>query len=103
MAHRTLCTNGQRPGNNQAVTTLTQVQEGIHARDGGNWIEAEKSAFQEPIRKTFDDFSNAYNWAANQWCDVIIDPTETRDTIAMTLELSGCRPAEEATFGVFRM
>lgn len=90
-------------GSDQAVTTFTQVQEGIHARDGGGWTEAEKAAFQESIRKTFDDFSSAYNWAANQWCDAIIDPTETHDTIAMTLELSGRRPAEETTFGVFRM
>ncbi|MCG8382124.1 MAG: methylcrotonoyl-CoA carboxylase [Gammaproteobacteria bacterium] len=90
-------------GTEQAVTTLTQVQEGIHEREGSSWTDEEKSAFQAPIRKTFDDFANAYNWAANQWCDAIIDPLETRDTIAMALELSGRKPTEETTFGIFRM
>ena len=90
-------------GTDQAVNTLTQVQEGIHERDGTSWTDEERLAYQEPVRKVFDDFANPYNWAANQWCDAIIDPLETRDTIALTLDMAGRRPAEETTFGVFRM
>jgi 3-methylcrotonyl-CoA carboxylase beta subunit len=34
---------------------------------------------------------------------MVIEPTETRDTMALLLELAGRQPAKETHFGVFRM
>ncbi len=90
-------------GPDQAVTTLTRIREKAQKRDGTSWTDEEKSAFQEPIRRSFEEFSSAYNYARNLWCDMVIDPAETRETMAMLLDLAGRLPAQATQFGVFRM
>ena len=90
-------------GPDQAVTTLTMVRENIHKREGGGWTEEERAAFQAPIRKQFEEFADAYNFARNLWCDMVIDPVETRDVLAMLMDLAGRTPAVPTPFGVFRM
>jgi 3-methylcrotonyl-CoA carboxylase beta subunit len=75
----------------------------IHKREGTSWTAEEREAYMAPTRKTFEDFANAYNFARNTWCDMVIDPVETRPVMAMLLELAGRTPARETEFGVFRM
>ncbi len=55
------------------------------------------------MRKTFEDFANAYNFARNTWCDMVIDPLETRNVMALLLDLAGRLPQRDTDFGVFRM
>ncbi len=90
-------------GPDQAATTLAMVKDDIHERDGTSWTDEEREAYKEPIRKTFEDFANAYNFAAHGWCDAVIDPLETRDIIGYVLDMAGRTPAQETHFGVFRM
>ncbi|MDT0496388.1 carboxyl transferase domain-containing protein [Algiphilus sp. W345] len=90
-------------GPDQAATTLAMVKDDIHKREGTSWTNEEREAYMAPTRKTFEDFANAYNFARNTWCDMVIDPVETRPVMAMLLELAGRTPARETEFGVFRM
>ncbi len=90
-------------GPDQAANTLAMVREDILQREGRTWTDAERDAYKEPVRKSFEEFANAYNFARHEWCDMVIDPVETRDTLAMLLDLAGRTPAKETRFGVFRM
>ena len=90
-------------GPDQAATTLTMVRETIHQRDGGSWTDAEREAFQAPIRQEFTDFASPYNYARNLWCDMVIEPGETRQVMALLLDLAGRTKAVPTRMGVFRM
>lgn len=90
-------------GPDQVANTLAMVKDDIHKREGTNWTEEEREAYKAPVRKTYEDFANAYNFARNTWCDMVIDPLETRDVMALLLDLAGRTPAQETNFGVFRM
>lgn len=90
-------------GPDQAANTLAMVKDDIHKRDGTRWTDEEREAFRAPVRKTFEDFANAYNFARNTWCDMVIDPLETRNVMALLLDLAGRLPQQKTDFGVFRM
>lgn len=47
--------------------------------------------------------AGAYNWARHLWCDMVIDPVETREVMALLLDLAGRVPARDTRYGVFRM
>ncbi len=90
-------------GPDQAATTLAMVKDDQHKRDGTSWTDEQREAYKAPVRKTFEDFANAYNFARHTWCDMVIDPVETRDVLAMLLDLAGRVPAVPTRNGVFRM
>ena len=90
-------------GPEQAATTLAMVREKIHRREGTNWTDEDKERFKQPIREQFERFASPYNYASNLWCDMVVDPVETRDTMALLLELAGRQPQRDTRFGVFRM
>jgi len=90
-------------GPDQAATTLAMVKDDQHKRDGTGWTDAQREAYKAPVRKTFEDFANAYNFARHTWCDMVIDPLETRDVMALLLDLAGRVPAIATRNGVFRM
>ena len=90
-------------GPDQAANTLAMVKDEAHRRDGTTWSDEEREAYKAPVRKTFEDFANAYNYARHTWCDMVIDPLETRSVMALLLDLAGRLPQQETEFGVFRM
>ena len=90
-------------GPEQAATTLAMVKDDQDERDGTNWTDEEREAYKAPVRKTFEDFANAYNFARNTWCDMVIDPVETREVMALLLDLAGQVAPVPTRFGVFRM
>jgi 3-methylcrotonyl-CoA carboxylase beta subunit len=90
-------------GPDQAANTLAMVRDEAHKRDGTSWTDEEREAYRAPVRKTFEDFANAYNYARHTWCDMVIDPLETRNVMALLLDLAGRLPPQETEFGVFRM
>ena len=55
------------------------------------------------IRKEYEDFQGAYNFASNLWVDSVIEPAETREVMALMLDITSRRPKIETHFGVFRM
>ena len=85
------------------ISVNRMVRDEAHKRDGTSWTDEEREAYRAPVRKTFEDFANAYNYARHTWCDMVIDPLETRNVMALLLDLAGRLPPQETEFGVFRM
>ena len=54
-------------------------------------------------RDAGDDVAGALNWARHLWCDMVIDPAETRPVLAQLLDVAGRTPARPTEFAVFRM
>ncbi|WP_298216524.1 acyl-CoA carboxylase subunit beta [Acidocella sp.] len=90
-------------GPEQVASVLAQVRAQINEREGKSWTREEEEAFKAPIRKEYEDFQGAYNFASNLWIDSVIEPCETRDVLAMMLDITSRRPKVETHFGVFRM
>jgi 3-methylcrotonyl-CoA carboxylase beta subunit len=90
-------------GGKQAASVLATVKrDGIEAA-GENWSDADEAAFKEPIRDTYETQGSPYHATARLWDDGIIDPTETRDVLAMGLAAARHAPVERPDWGVFRM
>ncbi len=92
-------------GPEQAASVLAQVRAQINEREGKSWTPPEEEeAFKAPIRKEYEDFQGgAYNFASNLWIDSVIEPCETRDVMALMLDVTSRRPKVDTNFGVFRM
>ncbi|MGQ0503547.1 MAG: carboxyl transferase domain-containing protein [Panacagrimonas sp.] len=89
-------------GPEQAAMVMSLVRETNLKAEGKMWSEEEKEKFKAPVRKIYEDFQGAYNFSSNNWIDGVIDPLETRDTLALLLELAARVPAVKTDFGVFR-
>lgn len=90
-------------GPEQAATTLALVRRQIAERNGQPWTAEAEEAFKEPIRREYETFASAYNFARNLWVDGVIEPAETRDVMTLLLDLASRTPRRETRFGVFRM
>lgn len=89
-------------GPEQAASVLAQVRAAALAREGKTWTPEEEEAYKAPTRKIYQDFESAWNFAANGWIDGIIAPEETREVMALLLDIAARRPKAETRFGVFR-
>jgi 3-methylcrotonyl-CoA carboxylase beta subunit len=90
-------------GPEQAATTLALVKKANKQAAGEDWSAEEEEAFKAPIRQQYESFASARNFARHLWVDGILDPAETRETLALLLDLAGRLPQEDTRFGVFRM
>ena len=90
-------------GGEQAASVLAQVKrDGIEAR-GENWPLDEENAFKNPIREQYETQGHPYYASARLWDDGIIDPVDTRMTLALGISAALNAPAEKTEFGIFRM
>lgn len=90
-------------GPEQAATTLALVKKQNKLATGDNWTPEEEEAFKAPIRRQYEAFASARNFARHLWVDGIIDPAETREAMALLLDLAGRLPKTETRNGVFRV
>jgi 3-methylcrotonyl-CoA carboxylase beta subunit len=91
-------------GGEQAASVLLTVKLDQMAREGGNMSPAEQAEFARPTLDKYAIESSCYYASARLWDDGVIDPLETRSTLALAIAASlnaGIPPA--TTFGVFRM
>ncbi|TFZ08815.1 acyl-CoA carboxylase subunit beta [Ramlibacter humi] len=89
-------------GPDQAATTLALVKR-QNLKAGETWTPEDEEAFKAPIRRQYEDFAAARNFARHLWVDGILDPAETRPVLSLLLDLAARVPAEPTRFGVFRM
>ena len=89
-------------GPDQAATTLALVRQ-QNFKPGESWSAEEQEAFKAPIRRQYEEFAAARNFARHLWVDGILDPAETRETLTLLLDIAARVPAEATRFGVFRM
>jgi 3-methylcrotonyl-CoA carboxylase beta subunit len=91
-------------GGEQAANVLLTVKLDQMAREGGKMSPEEQAEFVRPTLEKYDLESSPYFASARLWDDGVIDPLETRATLALGIAASlnaGIPPA--TTFGVFRM
>jgi len=82
-------------GGEQAADVLATVKSGS---------EKEKEDFRKKIIEEYERDGNAYASTARLWDDGVIDPRETRKTLALALAMSlENSPTPKVTYGVFRM
>src|SRR5215218_440647 len=90
-------------GGTQAANVLLTVRlEGLKAR-GKDMTHAERVAFTEPILETYEQEGHPFYSSARLWDDGIIDPADTRLTLALGLSAAANAPVAATKYGVFRM
>jgi len=90
-------------GGEQAATVLATVRrDGVEAR-GDSWSAEDEEAFKARIRTQYEREGHPYFASARLWDDGVIDPADTRRTLAMAISASLNQPIEPTRFGVFRM
>ncbi|HVC45102.1 MAG TPA: carboxyl transferase domain-containing protein [Candidatus Binataceae bacterium] len=91
-------------GGEQAANTLLTVKLDQMAREGAVMDADAQAGFMRPTLDKYDAESSCYYASARLWDDGVIDPLETRATLALGIAASlnaGVPPA--TSFGVFRM
>src|SRR5207302_6770346 len=83
----------------QAASVLAEVRRDA---DSG-WSAAEEEEFKAPIRAQYETQGHPYYASARLWDDGVIDPADTRLTLALAISASLNAPIEPTRFGVFRM
>ena len=90
-------------GGEQAANVLAQVKRDALEKQDKSWSQKEEEAFKAPILEQYARQSSAYYATARLWDDGIIDPKDTRRTLAFGIAATLNAPIEETRFGVFRM
>jgi 3-methylcrotonyl-CoA carboxylase beta subunit len=90
-------------GGEQAAAVLAQVRRDNMEARGETWPEDAEAAFKAPIRAQYETQGNPYYASARLWDDGVIDPAQTRRTLALALSASLNAPIEPTRFGLFRM
>ena len=70
---------------------------------GEAWSLEDEEAFKLPIRQQYEEEGHPYYASARLWDDGIIDPSETRQVLGLSIAASLNSPIENTNFGVFRM
>jgi 3-methylcrotonyl-CoA carboxylase beta subunit len=90
-------------GGEQAANVLAQVRREALEKQDRNWSTQEEESFKAPIVEQYARQSSAYYATARLWDDGILDPKETRGTLALGISAALNAPIEATRFGVFRM
>ena len=90
-------------GGQQAAETLVTVRaEGERTR-GRAMSADEREKFKAPILEKYEREGSPYYSTARLWDDGVIDPVDTRRSLAIGLECARHAPTPQTRFGVFRM
>lgn len=90
-------------GGEQAASVLATVRSDQHSASGEPWTEEDQERFKAPIRAQYEEQGNPYHSTARLWDDGIIDPADTRTTLALALSVCAGAPLPPVSYGVFRM
>ena len=90
-------------GGEQAAGVLTTVKRDQLAREGRTLTAEEEDAIRSPILEKYEREGSPYYSTARLWDDGILDPTDTRQALALGLSAAFNAPIPEARFGIFRM
>jgi acetyl-CoA carboxylase carboxyltransferase component len=90
-------------GGEQAAGVLATVKRDQLARDGKTMSAEEEAAIKQPILEKYEVEGSPYYSTARLWDDGILDPTQTRQALALGLSAAFNAPNPAAKFGVFRM
>ena len=90
-------------GGPQAASVLSTVRRDQIEAGGGEWSAEDQVAFEAPIRAQYEEQGSPYYSTARLWDDGIIEPSQTRDVLALALDVVSRTPLPAPGYGVFRM
>jgi 3-methylcrotonyl-CoA carboxylase beta subunit len=90
-------------GGEQAASVLAQIRRDAREARGAAWTAAEEEEFKQPIRAQYERQGHPYYASARLWDDGVIDPCDTRMTLALAISAGLNAPVMPTRFGVFRM
>jgi 3-methylcrotonyl-CoA carboxylase beta subunit/propionyl-CoA carboxylase len=90
-------------GAHQAASVLATVKREQLAREGKELSATDEDAIRQPILEQYEREGSPYYSTARIWDDGILDPAETRLSLALGLSMAFNAPMPDAKFGVFRM
>ena len=90
-------------GGEQAASVLATIKRDGMEKRGEIWSLEDEEAFKLPIRQQYEEEGHPYYASARLWDDGIIDPSETRQVLGLSIAASLNGPIENTNFGVFRM
>ncbi len=90
-------------GGEQAASVLVTIKRDQLAREGRSLTAAEEEEIRRPILEKYEREGHPWYGTARLWDDGVIDPRETRQTLALAISASLNAPIGESRFGVFRM
>ena len=90
-------------GAHQAASVLTTVKRDQLAREGKPFPPEEEAAIRQPILDKYEHEGSPYYSTARIWDDGILDPADTRRSLALGLSAAFNAPIPNPKFGVFRM
>ena len=90
-------------GGEQAAGVLTTVKREQLARENQVLSPEEEEQIRKPILDKYELEGSAYYSTARLWDDGILDPSQTRNTLALAVSASFNAPVPRPKFGVFRM
>ena len=90
-------------GGEQAANVLAQVRNNGLARRGKTMTRTEEAQFKAPIIDQYETQGNPYYASARLWDDGIIDPSQTREVLALAISAALNAPIQSTQFGIFRM
>jgi 3-methylcrotonyl-CoA carboxylase beta subunit len=90
-------------GGEQAASVLATIKRDGFDAAGKSWSVAEEMAFKEPIRAQYEAQGHPYYATARLWDDGVIDPTQSRQVLALGLSAALNAPIQPTQFGIFRM
>jgi acetyl-CoA carboxylase carboxyltransferase component len=90
-------------GGKQAAAVLTSIKREQMMKAGTTVDEAALQSLEQEILDKYEEEGSAYYSTARLWDDGIIDPKDTRDTLARAFEICQHQKIKATRFGVFRM
>jgi acetyl-CoA carboxylase carboxyltransferase component len=90
-------------GGEQAAGVLTTVKRDQLARDGRTLSAEEEAAIRDPLLAKYETEGSPYYSTARLWDDGILDPLDTRASLALGLSTAYNAPIPAPRYGVFRM
>jgi 3-methylcrotonyl-CoA carboxylase beta subunit len=90
-------------GGEQAAGVLATVKREQLSRENKTLSREEEEQIRQPILDKYELEGSPYYSTARLWDDGILDPAQTRNTLALALSASFNAPVPRPKFGVFRM
>jgi len=90
-------------GGPQAANVLLTVRRDNLIAKGTDMTPEEQEVFKAPILEKYEREGSPYYSSARLWDDGVIDPADTRMTLALGLAAAANAPVVPTTFGVFRI
>jgi acetyl-CoA carboxylase carboxyltransferase component len=90
-------------GGEQAAGVLATVKREQFSRESKTLSREEEEQIRQPILDKYELEGSPYYSTARLWDDGILDPAQTRNTLALAVSASFNAPMPRPQFGVFRM